>query len=110
MCLNYRSLYIIYFSFCLLSLQIYSEGIIYDSNYTLDIEYQEIEEADDCVYNLCAQGSTCVDLYFDYTCVCPENSQGHYCEGKQWERDNSLNLTRGLMHNQPKNNSKQENS
>ena len=49
--------------------------------FTLDLVYQEIFDTDDCVNNLCAEGSTCVDLRFSYTCQCPYGNGGRYCEG-----------------------------
>ena len=50
-------------------------------NFTLDLIYQEIVDTDDCVHNHCVEGSTCVDLPFRYSCVCPEGTSGRYCEG-----------------------------
>ena len=51
------------------------------NEFTLDLIYQEIEDTDDCVDNQCAEGSTCVDRPFRYSCDCPEGKGGRYCEG-----------------------------
>ena len=67
-----------YSEYILLSLQIKSHT---SSNFTLDLIYQEIVDRDDCGNNQCAEGSTCVDVSFDYTCQCPEGTSGQFCEG-----------------------------
>ena len=51
------------------------------NEFTLDLIYQEIVDTDDCINNQCAEGSTCVDQPFRYTCDCPTGKGGRYCEG-----------------------------
>ena len=48
----------------------------------LTMTYKQIPDPDDCASNPCAEGATCVDRSFNYTCVCPPNTSGHHCEGK----------------------------
>lgn len=38
------------------------------------------EEVDTCVNNNCSRGSTCLRGFETYTCLCPRNITGQYCE------------------------------
>lgn len=37
---------------------------------------------DDCVNNVCMEGSTCIDGVDKYTCICPQDMTGLLCEIK----------------------------
>ena len=52
-----------------------------NGTYNLVLNYKEIPDPDDCEPNPCAEGATCVDRSFKYTCVCPPNTSGRNCEG-----------------------------
>lgn len=43
---------------------------------------------DDCAKNVCMEGSTCIDGVNNYTCICPQDTTGLFCEIKmvhgQW--------------------------
>ena len=57
--------------------------------FTLDMSYREILDVDDCLGDPCAEGATCVDESFNFTCVCPPGAIGRLCEG---ERDRFLDM------------------
>ena len=35
---------------------------------------------DDCFANVCMNNATCIDGVMSYTCTCPRNKTGKYCE------------------------------
>ena len=45
--------------------------------------YREILDVDDCLVNPCAEGATCVDESFNFTCICPLYAIGRLCEGEK---------------------------
>ena len=64
----------------------------------LKMTYREILDGDDCASNPCAEGATCVDRPFNYTCVCPPNSSGRNCEGILTHYNSSLRVGNAFSH------------
>ena len=54
-----------------------------DGTYTVDFTHVELTDPDDCVGHRCANGGTCVDGHFSYSCDCPDNYSGDLCTGKR---------------------------
>lgn len=49
-----------------------------------NIENLKLSDIDDCVPNPCKNGSQCLDLPNDYSCICTAGYEGKICETSEW--------------------------